>query len=124
MRTVLAKVRLATGNVGWYDPLTNIHLTIQRPEAFVYEGQNTSNLKRGVMYKTITVVSGSLFEPSNTVTPTKVKTVVEQPIPEKKEESIEKAIEEPVKEKVEETIEEEVVEEKPKKKTTRKKKSE
>lgn len=123
MRTVLAKVRLATGNVGWYDPLTNIHLTIQSPEAFVYEGQNTSNLKKGVMYKTITVIGGSLSEPSNTVTPTKVKTIVEQPTSVKKEEPVK--VEEPKEEKVEEAVvEQEVVEEKPKKKATRKKKSE
>lgn len=117
MRTVLAKVRLATGNVGWYDPLTNIHLTIQSPEAFVYEGQNTSNLKKGVMYKTITVIGGSLSEPSNTVTPTKVKTIVEQPTSVKEEEPKEEKVEEAV-------VEQEVVEEQPKKKATRKKKSE
>lgn len=126
MRSVLAKIRLATGNVGWYDPLTNIHLTIQRPEALVYEGQNTSNLKQGVMYKTITVVDGSLTEPSNTVTPTKIKTIVEKPMVKQEEVApliTDKKLEEV---KIEDATPEEIapVEEKPKKKTTRKKKVE
>ena len=33
MRAPIAKIRINAGNPGWYDPLTNIHLTITRPEA-------------------------------------------------------------------------------------------
>lgn len=127
MRSVLAKVRLTTGNVGWYDPLTNIHLTIQKPEAYVYEGMNTKNLAQGVRYKTITVVDGSLTGPSQPVVPTKpVEPMkpVEQEIkvevdkePEIAEETIEEVADEAV-------VEEAPVEEKPKKKATRKKKTE
>lgn len=142
MKTVKAKVRLATGNVGWYDPLTNIHLTIQRPEGIVYEGMNTSNLKKGVMYKTITVTDGSLSEPSETVIPTnftevakKAKSVEKEIINETKEEvkeivveetkELEEVAEETEKvEAIEEDVVEKVEEEKPKKKTSKKKKSE
>jgi hypothetical protein len=122
MRTVLAKVKLATGNVGWFDPLTNIHLTIQRPIADVYEGMNLTNLKKGVAYKTIMVVDGSLAEPSVTPTneiasvPEKVVEVaveIKEEIVEVQEEVIEEAA----------PVVEEVVEVQPKKKATRKKKT-
>lgn len=135
MRTVLAKVRLTTGNVGWYDPLTNIHLTMQKPEAYVFEGMNVKNLKQGVMYKTITVIDGSLNGPSKTVVPTKVADPIPEPV--KQEIKVEEKPE--VKEAIVETVAEgECIEpgvspedaaplekvEKPKKKTTRKKKTE
>lgn len=60
MRAPIAKVRIASGNPGWYDPLTNIHLTIARPEAYVYEGQNTSNIKKGVAHRLVFIIEGSL----------------------------------------------------------------
>lgn len=60
MRKPIARLRIAVGNPGWYDSLTNIHLTITKPEALVYEGQNTSNIKLGVAHKLIYIVEGSL----------------------------------------------------------------
>ena len=60
MRTPIAKIRISAGNPGWYDPLTNIHLTITRPEAFVYEGQNVTNIKTAVAYKLVSVIEGEL----------------------------------------------------------------
>lgn len=60
MRAPIAKIRISAGNPGWYDPLTNIHLTITRPYAFVYEGQNTSNIKRAVAHKLVCIVEGEL----------------------------------------------------------------
>lgn len=60
MRKPIAKIRIAPGNPGWYDSLTNTHLTITRPEAIIYEGFNTTNIKKGVSYKLIHVIDGSL----------------------------------------------------------------
>ena len=60
MRAPIAKIRISAGNPGWYDPLTNIHLTITRPEAFVYEGQNVTNIKNAVAYKLVSVIEGEL----------------------------------------------------------------
>ena len=60
MRAPIAKIRISAGNPGWYDPLTNIHLTITRPDAFVYEGQNVTNIKTAVSFKLVHVVEGEL----------------------------------------------------------------
>ena len=128
MRAPIAKLRISAGNPGWYDPLTNIHLTIARPEAYVYEGSNVTNIKRGVAYKLINVIEGSLNE-VNKIENEEVREVAPQePIKEetKIEEPIEEVIEDkPVEEAIEEATEttEEVVEEKPKKKTTTRKKA-
>lgn len=153
MRKPIARIKINPGNPGWYDPLTNIHLTITRPEAIVFEGANTTNIKKGVDFKLVSVIDGSLDVNSTSVyttkeVVTKVREVVPQPEKqvEVKEEikpvetiteevieevKVEETIAEPVEEKVEETITEtveetaEVVveEEKPKKKSTRKTKT-
>ena len=150
MRRPIARIKINAGNPGWYDPLTNIHLTISRPEAIVFEGANTTNIKKGVAYKLISVIDGDLE--INTVSVEnkeqkeivkQVREVVSQPVVEtiekiKTEEKIEKVEEavivetevaeteiveakEEETEKVAEENTEEKVEEKPKKKSTRKK---
>ena len=122
MRAPIAKIRIAAGNPGWYDPLTNIHLTITRPDAFVYEGQNVTNIKTAVSFKLVHVVEGEL-EPikESPITAT-------QKVEEKKEvrEVIAKVEEIEVKEEPQVPVEEiekeeEVVEKKAAKKTTAKK---
>ena len=60
MKMPIARIRIAAGNPGWYDPLTNIHLTITRPEAFVYEGQNPTNIKTAIACKLVSLIEGSL----------------------------------------------------------------
>lgn len=135
MRRPIARIRINAGNPGWYDSLTNIHLTISRPEAIVFEGANTTNIKKGVAHKLISVVDGDLDVTSVTAeekqeTTKLVREVVSQPIVqeevieevtpvEETEVKVEEAIAEPVEQIVEETTEE-VVEEKPKKKSTKK----
>ena len=115
MRAPIAKIRISAGNPGWYDPLTNIHLTITRPEAFVYEGQNVTNIKNAVAFKLVSVIEGELeaqLIEAETISNVKEEVKVEEVV----EEVREVVTEEPV---VEEVVEE-VKEEKPAKKTTRK----
>lgn len=115
MRAPIAKIKISAGNPGWYDPLTNIHLTITRPFAFIYEGQNVSNVKKAVAHKLVYVVEGDLDVVAK-----------EQPVAEPVREVIKKSTKTEkaeISEKVEEVKVEEnepVVEEKPKK-TTKKK---
>ena len=123
MSNVKAIIKLATGNVGFYDNLTRIHLTIASPIAKVLKGMNTTNLENGVRCKTIEVIEGSLYDAID-VPEEEIKPVPPVEEPPKKEESTE---EEPVvKEEVEESVteepkkEEEVTEPK---KTTRKRSS-
>ena len=62
MANKIATVRLSPGQVGYYDDLSRIHLTIGRPEGYVFAGMNCSQLRRSVKAGTITVVEGSLGE--------------------------------------------------------------
>lgn len=130
MRAPIAKIRISAGNPGWYDPLTNIHLTITRPDAFVYEGQNVTNIKTAVSFKLVHVIEGELepIKESPIITTDKVEEEVGEVITEVKEtenkEESQVPAEEEVKEEIieEESVEkEEVVEKKAAKKTTAKK---
>lgn len=115
MRAPIAKIKISAGNPGWYDPLTNIHLTITRPSAFVYEGQNVSNVKKAVAHKLVYVVEGDLdVVAKEQLVAEPVREVIKKSTKTEKAEKIEKVEEV----KVEEN--EPVVEEKPKK-TTKKK---
>lgn len=128
MRAPIAKIRINAGNPGWYDSLTNIHLTITRPEALVYEGSNTTNIKRAVSFGLVHVTEGSLDEEVKIETIAVKKEVVREVAPQVEVKTEEVVTEEvkPVEVQTEETQEvakEEVVEEKPKAKKTTKKKS-
>lgn len=129
MRAPIAKIRINAGNPGWYDPLTNIHLTITRPEAFVYEGSNTTNIKRSISHGLVHIIEGSLEDKKATREAQAVKEVreVAPQVEVKTEEVVTEKVEETVEvteETTEEVAKEEVVEEKPKaKKTTTRKKA-
>lgn len=128
MRAPIAKIRINAGNPGWYDPLTNIHLTITRPEAIVYEGSNITNIKKGVSFGLVHVIEGFLEETKATVQIAKEKDVKVREVAPQVEIKTEEIVADEItltEEEVQEVIEEvtEVVEEKPKaKKTTTKKK--
>jgi hypothetical protein len=136
MRAPIAKIRINAGNPGWYDSLTNIHLTITRPEALVYEGSNTTNIKRAVSFGLVHVTEGSLeeevkVEESKPVAKQVVREVAPQVEVKTEEVATEETVVEEVKEETAETVEtveetkevEEAKEEKPKAKKTTKKKS-
>lgn len=124
MRAPIAKIRINAGNPGWYDPLTNIHLTITRPEAFVYEGSNTTNIKRSISHGLVHIIEGSLEDKKATREAQAVKEVREvAPQVEVKTEEV--VTNDVIHEEIQEVIEvtEEVAEEKPKAKKTTKKKA-
>ena len=75
---IIAVVKLAPGNIGWYDELTGIHLTIARPTANVYSGKNTTNLTKALRERVIGLVSGSLIEGNQepTINSTPLNTMV------------------------------------------------
>lgn len=60
MREVIGIVRLAPGEVGYFDDLTRIHLTIANPQHPIYAGMNTTNIKRSVRVGRLVLVSGTL----------------------------------------------------------------
>ena len=114
MRAPIAKIRISAGNPGWYDPLTNIHLTITRPDAFVYEGQNVTNIKTAVSFKLVHVIEGELepIKESPIITTDKVEEEVGEVITEVEETEDKEESQIPAEEEVkEEIIEEEIIEE-------------
>jgi len=61
-KEVIATIKLAPGRVGFYDPLSRIHLTIGAPVKQVYSGTNCASLRRNVKAGVIRLVSGTLGE--------------------------------------------------------------
>lgn len=131
---IIAKIRLAKGEVAFYDELSRIHLTLSRPTADVYDYMNAAVLRRAIMNKRIILVAGTLLPITKTVSECTEQTVSPAALKAKaflaKEEAVEviaestcvveEAKEETVTPVIEEAVEE-VVEVKPKKKSTRKK---
>lgn len=61
MKKAIAKIKLAPGNVSWYDSLNNIYLTVGKTtEALVYEDSDLTNIKKGLRYNYITLREGTL----------------------------------------------------------------
>lgn len=129
MANVIATVKLAPGNVAFYDEYSKIHLTLSNPIAKVYEGMDLRRIRASVKSGTLRVLSGSLPSPVVKETKVHVATQVSAKVTEKKaieapiaKEEIPVAIEESVEEPVvsDAPLEEVVVE---KKTTKRSKKS-
>ena len=92
MAKPIAKIRLAQGNVGFYDSLTNIRLTKAAPEAIVYSESNVANIKKAIKEGKVVLKEGSLsslqIEPIykrevEIDTAPKTKKIVEKKKPEK-----------------------------------------
>ena len=60
MQTAIATVRLAPGQVGYYDELSRVHLTMSRPKATIYDYMNTSAILRSIKNRTLILDSGTL----------------------------------------------------------------
>ena len=60
MAKPIAKIKLAQGNVGFYDSLTNIRLTKAAPEAIVYSESNVANIKKAIKEGKVVLKEGSL----------------------------------------------------------------
>lgn len=84
MTQPIAKIKLAPGNVGWYDSLTNIVLTKAKPEAIVYSGKNIINIKKAIKEGKILLQEGSLSSYQNKATEEKERDVKKN-IPNKEE---------------------------------------
>ena len=62
----IAVVMLAPGQMGFYDDLSGIHLSLTNKEAKVNRGVNTAGLVRAVKEGKILTVSGSLGSETST----------------------------------------------------------
>lgn len=147
MENIIAKVRIAPGEIGYYDEVSGVHLNQSNPVAEIKAGTNCSVLRRSVKCRRLILLEGSLgrprtlFEilhPSKSHQEMVIAPVKEEPkvdtrkvsvLEVTKDENAAKNVEESkakvsaAKEEVaEEAAEEKTAEEKPKKKNTRKKK--
>lgn len=115
MKRAIAKIRLAPGNAGWFDPLTNIYLTLSKKECFVYNDQDVSNIRKAIKENKLVLKEGKLPSP---VSEDDKKVVKAKPIKKHAKPKEDKVIE-----KVEVIEEKEINDtkvERPKKKTKRK----
>lgn len=63
MKRAIAKIKLAPGNAGWYDPLTNIYLTLSKKECFVYNDQDITNVRKAIKQNKLVLKEGRLPSP-------------------------------------------------------------
>lgn len=63
MATVIAEIRLAPGEVGYYDDYSRIYLNSARPTAKIYAGMNTTQIRRSIRSGRLRIISGSLEVP-------------------------------------------------------------
>lgn len=106
----IAKIKLAAGHVGWYEPLSRIHLTLSNPIAEITAGTKLEGIRTSLSYGTIVLIEGSIEE--NEV----IETVNEQVQLAETEEAAKFSIEPQEVQQEQETVEEE----KPKKATKKK----
>lgn len=59
----IAKIRLASGEVGYYDDYSRIYLSVANPEAYIYPGTNLFQIKRSIKSGRLRLIEGSLSEP-------------------------------------------------------------
>lgn len=60
MREIIATIKLAPGQVGYYDEYSKIHLTIAHPETAIYSGTNCAQIRRSIKAGRIILTSGTL----------------------------------------------------------------
>jgi len=63
-REIIAEIKLAPGEVGYYDEYSRIYLTLSKPTAYVYAGTNCTQIKRSIKYGRLRLISGSFDIPN------------------------------------------------------------
>ena len=58
----IARIRLAYGEVGYYDEYSRIYLSVTSPEAYIYPGTNLYQIKKSIKSGRLRLIEGSLTE--------------------------------------------------------------
>lgn len=107
-RKIIAEIRLAPGEVGYYDDYSRIYLSTTKPTAKIYAGTNTSQILKSIRSGRLRLVSGSLFKPVEApvkkAAPAKPEVKEKAPEPEKAPVTENVAEEAPIVEKAQEEI--------------------
>lgn len=125
MKRAIAKIKLAPGNAGWFDPLTNIYLTLSKKECFVYNDQDVSNIRKAIKQNKLVLKEGRLPSPvseekKETVKKSIKKQIAQEIVKVEKDEVI-KQVEVIEKKEIKPFIKEETIEEVKTEKTPKKK---
>lgn len=62
-RSVIAEIKLAPGEVGYYDDYSRIHLTASSPTALIYAGVNCTQIKRSIKSGRLILLRGGFDTP-------------------------------------------------------------
>ena len=84
MKRIIASVKLAPGNRGYFDPLTGMNLSLSNNIGYVREGDKVDNIRRDIKDGKIKIVGGKLPPAVNIEQkPVKEEPVKEEPVKEK-----------------------------------------
>ena len=59
---IIAKIKLAHGQVGYYDDYSKIYLTPSKPEAYIVSGTNLYQIKKSIKSGRLKLIEGSLTD--------------------------------------------------------------
>lgn len=99
----IAVIGLSRGQVGYYDDLSRIHLTLGEPEAPIYADTNCTHIRHSIRSGRLFVVSGSLGEEDKKPKKVNIKNDFSAGnfIPEAKIEEVKEEHKEPIKKEIE-----------------------
>ena len=60
MKRIIASIKLAPGNRGYFDPLTGMNLSLSNNIGYIREGDNVDNIRRDIKDGKIKIVGGKL----------------------------------------------------------------
>ena len=84
MKKIIASIKLAPGNRGYFDPLTGINLTISNSIGYIREDDDVSNIIKAIREGKVKIVGGQLPPAINNIKPVK-EAKKEKPVEIKKE---------------------------------------
>ena len=84
MKKIIASIKLAPGNRGYFDPLTGINLTISNSIGYIREDDDVSNIRKAIRESKVKIVGGQLPPAINNIKPVK-EVKKEKPVEIKKE---------------------------------------
>lgn len=89
-KAIIAEIKLAPGEIGYYDDYSRIYLTSTKPSAYIYAGTNCTQIKHSIKAGRLRLVNGSfdvpkpvvntVSQPNNKKDPEEPKNTAETPV--------------------------------------------
>lgn len=111
MKRIIASIKLAPGNRGYFDPLTGMNLSLSNNIGYIREGDNVDNIRRDIKDGKIKIVGGKLPPAVNI----KQKEIEMEPVKEEVEKEPKKVIKKEIVDKKKEEVKKEEVKQEKKK---------